>query len=71
VDFQPFGWWLGWGKSNRGASPIVFGPRTLGRTWGTRPISFGSVRALTLDVVFGAEEVDEQGHHEEDCDDGG
>ena len=24
-------------KSYGGASPIVFGPRTLGRTWGTRP----------------------------------
>ena len=24
-----------------------------------------------LDVVFGAEEVDEQRHHEKDCDDGG
>jgi hypothetical protein len=25
-------------KAIVGASPIVFGPRTLGRTWGTRPI---------------------------------
>ena len=24
-----------------GARPIVFGPRTPGRTWGTRPVSFG------------------------------
>src|ERR1700733_14489354 len=27
--------------------------------------------ACLLDVVFGAEEVDEQGHHEEDGDEGG
>jgi hypothetical protein len=26
-------------KSDRRAAPIVFGPRTLRRTWGTRPIS--------------------------------
>jgi hypothetical protein len=30
-----------WAKSNRGAAPIFFGPCTLGRTWGTRPISSG------------------------------
>jgi len=29
-------------ESYRWAAPIVFGPRTLGRTWGTRPISGGS-----------------------------
>jgi hypothetical protein len=28
-------------KSDRGAAPIIFGPCTLGRTWGTRPISSG------------------------------
>jgi hypothetical protein len=28
-------------KAIVGASPIVFGPCTLGRTWGTRPISVG------------------------------
>jgi hypothetical protein len=28
-------------KAIVGAAPIVFGPCTLGRTWGTRPISFG------------------------------
>jgi len=27
-------------KSDRWAAPFVFGPRTLGRTWGTRPVSF-------------------------------
>jgi hypothetical protein len=27
-------------EGDRWASPIVFVPRTLGRTWGTRPISF-------------------------------
>jgi hypothetical protein len=26
-------------KSIGGASPLVFVPRTLGRTWGTRPVS--------------------------------
>jgi hypothetical protein len=29
------------GKSDRRAAPIVFGPGTLRRTWGTRPISCG------------------------------
>jgi len=28
-------------KALVGAAPIFFGPCTLGRTWGTRPISFG------------------------------
>jgi hypothetical protein len=28
-------------KSDRGAAPIIFGPCTLGRTWGTRPVSSG------------------------------
>jgi len=26
---------------------IIFGPRTLRRTWGTRPVPIGSVRRLT------------------------
>jgi hypothetical protein len=30
-------------KSDCWAAPIVFGPRTLRRTWGTRPISLDSV----------------------------
>jgi hypothetical protein len=30
-----------------GLCPIVFGPRTLGRTWGTRPIPFDSVARWT------------------------
>jgi hypothetical protein len=25
-------------KAIVGAAPVIFGPRTLGRTWGTRPI---------------------------------
>jgi hypothetical protein len=28
-------------KGDCWAAPIVFGPRTLVRTWGTRPIPFG------------------------------
>jgi hypothetical protein len=33
-------------KSNRGAPPIVFVPRTLVRTWGTRPVPFDRVFGL-------------------------
>ena len=37
--FQGFPWraYPGTGLSNGGASPVFFVPRTLGRTWGTRP----------------------------------
>ncbi len=35
-------------KAFRGAAPIVFVPRTLGRTWGTRPVS------LNLDANIGS-----------------
>jgi hypothetical protein len=52
------------------SSHVRFGEREA-----PRPISEdGSSRnfcRVRLDVVFGAEEVDEQGHHEEDGDDGG
>ena len=34
-------------------------------------MSFFALLLGRLDVVFGAEEVDEQGHHEEDGNDGG
>jgi hypothetical protein len=33
-------------KSFGRASPVLFGPRTLRRTWGTRPVPNGSVRKL-------------------------
>jgi hypothetical protein len=38
-------------KSDCWAAPIVFGPRTLWRTWGTRPISFDSF--VTQTSLFG------------------
>ncbi len=38
VRFRKKPWW---------ASPVFFGPRTLRRTWGTRPVLLGSVRRLT------------------------
>jgi hypothetical protein len=38
IAFQ-MGWLVYPVKSHCWASPIFFGPRTLGRTWGTRPIS--------------------------------
>jgi hypothetical protein len=31
-----------------GASPVVFGPCTLGRTWGTRPITFDFLTTFDL-----------------------
>jgi hypothetical protein len=33
-------------KRNGGASPVFFVPRTLGRTWGTRPVEVISDAAL-------------------------
>jgi hypothetical protein len=40
------------GKSDRRAAPVFFGPCTLRRTWGTRPISFGL--CYTRQVFTGA-----------------
>jgi len=41
---EPFQIGLGvlFSKSDGWAAPIFFGPRPLRRTWGTRPVSFGS-----------------------------
>ena len=47
-------------KSGRWAAPIIFGPRTLLRTWGTRPIPFGFLRwhrIRRLDVLEWACEI--------------
>jgi hypothetical protein len=38
-------------KSDRWASPIVFGPGTLWRTWGTRPIPSCFATTQTLKTV--------------------
>ena len=42
----------GFSKSDCWAAPIVFGPRTLGRTWGTRPISCDSDCDIDFPVDF-------------------
>ena len=36
-------------KGVRWASPIVFVPRTLVRTWGTRPVAFGIRYVLSME----------------------
>src|SRR5882762_4659042 len=38
-------------KAFEGLRPVVFGPGTLSRTWGTRPISSGPVSACILVIV--------------------
>jgi hypothetical protein len=40
-------------------------------TWGTLRFYPWLFCQAGLDVIFGAEEMDKQGHHEEDGDDGG
>src|SRR5277367_3420670 len=37
----------------KSGSPVLFGPRTLRRTWGTRPVPNGSARKLTPAILVG------------------
>jgi len=52
---SPVAWVGRFGQSDRRASPIFFGPRTLGRTWGTRPITFKIRLVVSCQLLAGVD----------------